>query len=52
MKIYSIVEYVNGKGKTLIKMTTSERDEQAFIEKLDARCKRGSCLSYMVTKVG
>lgn len=51
MKIYSIVEYINGKGQTKVKMTTSAEDEANFLKKLDLRIERGTCSGYITTTI-
>ena len=51
MKIYSIVEYINGKGQVKVKMTTSAEDEANFLKMLDLRIERGTCGGYIATKI-
>lgn len=47
--IYALVEYINGKGKTIVKGVASEEELDAMIKKLDQRIENGTCGGYIAT---
>ena len=47
--IYALVEYKNGKGKIIVKGFGSQEDLVAFLDKLDRRIEKGTCLGYIAT---
>ena len=47
--IYALVEYMNGKGKKIVKGVSTQADLDAMIANLDSRIQKGTCLGYLVT---
>lgn len=47
--IYALIEYVNGKGKTIVKGVSSQEELDAMTEKLDRKIEKGTCIGYIAT---
>ena len=47
--IYALIEYVNGKGKTIVTGVSSQAELDAMTEKLDRRIEKGTCIGYIAT---
>lgn len=46
-----ILEYINSRGNTTVKMLTSDEEQRAWAEKLDKRIEKGTCGGYIITAV-
>lgn len=51
MKIAAIVEYINSRGRTVVKGFATEDEAYEFCRILDKRIEKGICGGYIMTNL-
>ena len=51
MKIAALVEYINARGRTVVKGFATEEEAYEFCRVLDKRIERGICGGYLMTSI-